>query len=50
MTANRESIATEITILKNVTHSNVIKLHNVFESKRKIYLIMELYVHSLCVL
>ena len=33
---------TEITILKNVSHENIMKLHHVFESKRKIYLIAEL--------
>lgn len=39
---NRESIKTEITILKMVSHPNIIKLHNVFETKKQIYLISEI--------
>ncbi len=39
---NRESILTEISILKNVSHPNVIRLHQIFESKKKIYLVTEL--------
>jgi calcium/calmodulin-dependent protein kinase I len=38
----RDNIMTEITILKNTTHPNIMKLHHVFESRRKIYLVMEL--------
>lgn len=39
---NRENIMTEITILKNVCHSNILKLHHVFETKRHIYLVTDL--------
>jgi calcium/calmodulin-dependent protein kinase I len=39
---NRESILTEISILKNVSHPNIIRLHQIFESKKKIYLVTEL--------
>ena len=39
---NRESILTEIAILKQVKHPHVIQLHQIFESKKKIYLITEL--------
>lgn len=38
----RDNIMTEITILKNVSHDNIIKLHHVFESKNRIYLVTEL--------
>jgi len=38
----RESIMTEITILKNVSHPNIMKLHHVFESTHRIYIITEL--------
>jgi tRNA A-37 threonylcarbamoyl transferase component Bud32 len=38
----RESIMTEITILKNVSHPNIMKLHHVFESSHGIYLVTEL--------
>jgi len=42
MAENRESIMTEITILKNVSHPNIIRLHHVFESKNRIYLVTDL--------
>lgn len=42
MAENRENIMTEITILKNVHHPNIINLHHVFENRHKIYLVMEL--------
>lgn len=38
----RDNIMTEITILKNVSNGNIMKLHHVFESKHKIYLVTEL--------
>jgi len=38
----RESIMTEIIILKNVSHPNIMKLHHVFESSYRIYLVTEL--------
>jgi hypothetical protein len=42
MSENRESIMTEITILKNISHPNIMKLHHVFETKNKIYLVLDL--------
>lgn len=39
---NRENIMNEITILKNVCHLNILKLHHVFETKRHIYLVTDL--------
>ena len=42
MAENRDSIMTEITILKNVSHPNIIKLHHVFETRQQIYLVADL--------
>lgn len=39
---NRESILTEIGILKHVRHPNILRLHQIFEDKKKIYLVTEL--------
>jgi len=35
-------LQTEIAILKTVDHSNIIKLYQVYETKQKLYLVMEL--------
>ena len=39
---NRESLLTEISILKQVKHSNVIGLIEIFETRRKLFLVMEM--------
>ena len=39
---NKESLKTEIRILKEVDHPNIVKLLDVYESPRKVYLVMEL--------
>lgn len=39
---NRESLLTEISILKLVKHPNVIGLVEIFETRRKLYLVMEM--------
>jgi len=42
MVTDKTSIMTEITIMKNVSHPNIITLHHVFETKLHIYLVMDL--------
>jgi hypothetical protein len=42
MAENCDSIMTEITILKCVSHQNIIKLHTVFETIGRIYLVSDL--------
>ena len=41
LNANRDELLTEITILKKVKHKNVICLRQIFETKYKLYLIMD---------
>ena len=42
--AKREDIVREINILNEMSHQNVISLHEVFESKTEVVLILELWV------
>jgi len=39
---NREALLTEISILKQVNHPNVIRLEEIFETRKKLYLVMNL--------
>jgi len=38
---NREALLTEISILKKVNHKNVINMKEIFETRKKLYLIMD---------
>lgn len=38
---NREALLTEISILKQVSHPNVINLKEIFETRKKLYLVMD---------
>ena len=38
-----EMIETEVQILSKINHQNIVKLYEMYESKEKIYLVMELY-------
>lgn len=35
----------EIEIMKKVSHPNILKLHEIYETDEKVYIVMELYVH-----
>ena len=41
-----EDIEREVTILKEVDHKNIVKLHEVYEDKQDVVLVLELYVLS----
>lgn len=41
---SKEDIEREVGILKEIQHPNVITLHNVFENKNEVILILELWV------
>lgn len=45
-------LETEVNILKKVQHPNIIHLKEFFDTPKKLYLVMELYVHArlLCIL
>lgn len=44
----REDIEREVNILKEIQHPNVITLHEVFENKAEVILILELWVAFCC--
>jgi len=44
-----EDIEREVTILKEVDHKNIVKLHEVYEDKQDVVLVLELYVLSLLI-
>ena len=39
-------LETEVNILKKVQHPNIIHLKEFFDTPKKLYLVMELYVHA----
>eukprot|EP01027_Heterolobosea_sp_BB2_P016967 GEZU01024076.1.p1 GENE.GEZU01024076.1~~GEZU01024076.1.p1 ORF type:complete len:331 (+),score=90.96 GEZU01024076.1:85-1077(+) len=39
---NEASLKTEVTILKSVSHPNIVNLYDVYENETKVYLVMEL--------
>jgi len=39
---NKDSLKTEVNILKNVNDQNVVELIDVYETSQKVYLVMEL--------
>lgn len=41
---SKEDIEREVSILKEIQHPNVITLHNVFENKNEVILVLELWV------
>lgn len=47
--AAMEDIEREVTILKEVDHKNIVKLHEVYEDKQDVVLVLELYVLSLLI-
>lgn len=38
----RESLVREVAIMKGLNHPNIVKFHDVFESPRRVYLVMEM--------
>ncbi len=46
----REEIEREVNILQQIHHSNIVMLHDVFENKTDVVLILELWVELVSVL
>lgn len=44
---SREEIEREVTILQQILHANIVKLHDIYENKTDVVLILELWVRAL---
>jgi serine/threonine protein kinase len=42
----RESIEREVTILQQIKHDNIIAIHEIYDTPKFLYIVLELYVHA----
>jgi serine/threonine protein kinase len=42
LSSKKDSLMAEVTILRNISHPNIIEIHEVFDTEKTLYIVLEL--------